>query len=422
MPSLLPPMKWNAWGDPGGGQTALRRDPHPARAGRSASSAIGCRRADADQRAPAAVGAAATPTATRWPPSSASAYCVSDDRGRLLRAGGKSTLDLLRRKDSGVQDAPDAVLLPADEDEIADVLELLRAAQHRRRPVRWRHQRGRRPRPDPRGLQGRRLAGSAAPRRSCTASTRSPARPNSAPESPGPDAEQLLGERGFSLGHFPQSFQFATIGGFAATRSSGQDSAGYGRFDDMVRGLRLVTPAGVLDLGRAPASAAGPDLRQLIIGLGGRVRRHHQGAGAGTPRPGDHPLRGVVVPRLRHRRRGAARRRPDWHRPHGDAAFRRGRDRRQPGHHRDHRRAAASPAAAWRSPRSRAPRHTPRAGTPRLARVLAAHGGTSLGDGAGEGLGARPVRRALPARLAAGGGRAVRDAGDRDQLVEPRPR
>jgi alkyldihydroxyacetonephosphate synthase len=98
----------------------------------------------------------------------------------------------------------------------------------------------------------------------------------------GPEAERLLGERGFSLGHFPQSFQFATIGGFAATRSSGQDSAGYGRFDDMVRGLRAVTPAGVLDLGRAPASAAGPDLRQLILGSEGvfgvitrvRVRVH----------------------------------------------------------------------------------------------------------------------------------------------------
>jgi alkyldihydroxyacetonephosphate synthase len=85
----------------------------------------------------------------------------------------------------------------------------------------------------------------------------------------GPDAERLLGERGFALGHFPQSFQFATIGGFAATRSSGQDSAGYGRFNDMVRGLRAITPAGVMDLGRAPESAAGPDLRQLLIGSEG---------------------------------------------------------------------------------------------------------------------------------------------------------
>ena len=58
----------------------------------------------------------------------------------------------------------------------------------------------------------------------------------------GPDAERLLGERGFSLGHFPQSFEYATIGGFAATRSSGQDSAGYGRFNDMILRAALDHP------------------------------------------------------------------------------------------------------------------------------------------------------------------------------------
>ncbi|MDD4867309.1 MAG: FAD-binding oxidoreductase, partial [Mycobacterium sp.] len=85
----------------------------------------------------------------------------------------------------------------------------------------------------------------------------------------GPAAEGLLGQHGFSLGHFPQSFQYATLGGFAATRSAGQASAGYGRFDDMVGGLRMVTPVGILDLGRAPESAAGPDLRQLLVGSEG---------------------------------------------------------------------------------------------------------------------------------------------------------
>ena len=98
----------------------------------------------------------------------------------------------------------------------------------------------------------------------------------------GPRAEELLAEHGFSLGHFPQSFRYATIGGFAMTRSSGQDSAGYGRFDEMVRGLTVVTPSGVMRAGRAPASAAGPDLRQLLMGSEGafgictrvRVRIH----------------------------------------------------------------------------------------------------------------------------------------------------
>src|SRR5947209_2278848 len=85
----------------------------------------------------------------------------------------------------------------------------------------------------------------------------------------GPQAEALLGERGYTLGHFPQSFEYATLGGFAAARSSGQASAGYGRFDELVVRLRVATPAGTLELGRAPKSAAGPDLRQLILGSEG---------------------------------------------------------------------------------------------------------------------------------------------------------
>src|SRR5699024_10682301 len=98
----------------------------------------------------------------------------------------------------------------------------------------------------------------------------------------GPRAEELLAEQGFSLGHFPQSFPYASIGGYAMTRSSGQSSAGYGRFDEMVRGLTVVTPVGVIESSRAPASAAGPDLRQWLMGSEGafgvctrvRVRVH----------------------------------------------------------------------------------------------------------------------------------------------------
>lgn len=208
-------------------------------------------------------------------------YCHVDDTGRLLRAGGKSTLDLLRRKDTDVQDAPDAVLLPRRDEEIAAILRY--CSDHRIAVV-------------PFG-GGTSVVGGLDPIRGdftavISLDLRRLDELHSLDEVSGeaelgagvtgPDAERLLGERGFSLGHFPQSFQFATIGGFAATRSSGQDSAGYGRFDDMVRGLRAVTPAGVVDLGRAPASAAGPDLRQLLIGSEGvfgiitrvRVRVH----------------------------------------------------------------------------------------------------------------------------------------------------
>lgn len=209
------------------------------------------------------------------------AHVSVDDHARLLRAGGKSTLDLLRRRDFGIQDAPDAVLVPGSEAEVADVLRFCAERSIAVVPFGG----------------GTSVVGGLDPTRGdfkavVSLDLRRLDELHSLDEVSweaelgagltGPEAERLLGERGFSLGHFPQSFRFATIGGFAATRSSGQDSAGYGRFNDMVRGLRAVTPAGVLDVGRAPESAAGPDLRQLLIGSEGtfgiitrvRVRVH----------------------------------------------------------------------------------------------------------------------------------------------------
>lgn len=85
----------------------------------------------------------------------------------------------------------------------------------------------------------------------------------------GPAAEATLNERGLTLGHFPQSYEYASLGGYAATRSSGQASTGYGRFDELVVSMVVQTPAGELRLGRGAASAAGPDLRALLLGSEG---------------------------------------------------------------------------------------------------------------------------------------------------------
>ncbi len=87
----------------------------------------------------------------------------------------------------------------------------------------------------------------------------------------GPETETALGRRGLTLGHFPQSFEFATIGGFVATRSAGQASTGYGRIDELLLGLRCATPAGELVSKPLPASAAGPDLRELLVGSEGTL-------------------------------------------------------------------------------------------------------------------------------------------------------
>ena len=85
----------------------------------------------------------------------------------------------------------------------------------------------------------------------------------------GPEAEAALAAHGMTLGHFPQSFEYATVGGFAATRSAGQASSGYGRFDALVSSIRLLAPAGDLRTLETPHTAAGPALRELVVGSEG---------------------------------------------------------------------------------------------------------------------------------------------------------
>ncbi len=85
----------------------------------------------------------------------------------------------------------------------------------------------------------------------------------------GPEAERRLAAEGVTLGHFPQSFEYSTVGGWVATRSAGQASTGYGRIDELVEGVRFVSPAGEIGTRAVPASAAGPSLRELVVGSEG---------------------------------------------------------------------------------------------------------------------------------------------------------
>lgn len=87
----------------------------------------------------------------------------------------------------------------------------------------------------------------------------------------GPGVERALGDRGFTLGHFPQSWELSTVGGWVAARASGQESLGYGSIQDLVAGVEVVAPAGRLRLPAFPTTAAGPDLRQLVLGSEGRL-------------------------------------------------------------------------------------------------------------------------------------------------------
>lgn len=197
-----------------------------------------------------------------------SEHVTTDHHARLLHAGGKSTLDLLRRRSVGTQDAPDAVVSPADHSEVVAVLQYCASAGIAVVPFGG----------------GTSVVGGVQPNRGAFTAVVTldlgrlvavgtvdevSATVTLGAGLSGPDAEAKLAEQGWSIGHLPQSFQFASIGGFAATRSSGQASAGYGRFDDMVQALKVATPRGTLDLGRAPKSAAGPDLRELFVGSEG---------------------------------------------------------------------------------------------------------------------------------------------------------
>lgn len=204
-----------------------------------------------------------------------------DDAQRLPRARGKSTPDLLAWRLRPEVDCPDAVVAPGSDDEVAALLEWCGRESVAVVPFGG----------------GTSVVGGLTPdaggHRAVVSvdlirfdelesiDTESGEAVFGAGVT-GPRAEELLAEHGFSLGHFPQSFPYASLGGYAMTRSSGQSSAGYGRFDEMVRGLTVVTPVGVIEAGRAPASAAGPDLRQWLMGSEGafgvctrvRVRIH----------------------------------------------------------------------------------------------------------------------------------------------------
>jgi alkyldihydroxyacetonephosphate synthase len=87
----------------------------------------------------------------------------------------------------------------------------------------------------------------------------------------GPDLEEQLNAQGWTLGHFPDSFAHSTLGGWIATRSSGMQSDKYGDIADLTRGLRVVTPAGLLVIRPVPSTSTGPSVREMVLGSEGRL-------------------------------------------------------------------------------------------------------------------------------------------------------
>ena len=194
---------------------------------------------------------------------------ITDDAERIIHSFGKSYVDLLRIRRGRVESGPDVVVFPQRQEEIQDLLAL---ASHRAWAV------------VPFGggtsvVGGVEVTGTGKPsvtldlrrmnrvlhidRNSHTALVQSGIL--------GPALERELNANGFTLGHFPQSFEFSTLGGWVATRSAGQNSTKYGKIENMVVSLRLVSPTGVLDSPIVPADAAGPSLLQCLIGSEGAL-------------------------------------------------------------------------------------------------------------------------------------------------------
>jgi alkyldihydroxyacetonephosphate synthase len=194
---------------------------------------------------------------------------VRDDREtRIGHSVGRSYPDLVRIRSGDAAGAPDAVVLPGSAEQVAAVLAL--CAEQRVAVVPFGGGTsvvgGVEPVRD--GLEAaisldlRRLATTVeVDRTSLTARLDAGLL--------GPEAERRLGEEGVTLGHFPQSFEYSTVGGWVATRSAGQASTGYGRIDELVEAVRCVTPAGELGTKAVPASAAGPSIRELVVGSEG---------------------------------------------------------------------------------------------------------------------------------------------------------
>ena len=87
----------------------------------------------------------------------------------------------------------------------------------------------------------------------------------------GPSLEEQLGARGYTFGHFPDSFTHSTLGGWIATRSSGMQSDRYGDIADLTRAVRVVTPSGMLMTRAVPAASTGPSVREMVLGSEGRL-------------------------------------------------------------------------------------------------------------------------------------------------------
>ncbi len=195
---------------------------------------------------------------------------TTDDMVRVIHTYGKSLRDLVRIRSNSILRSPDVVVYPADESEVQGIVDAAIAANAVIIPFGG----------------GSNIAGSLEPipaeKRTIVSLDLGRLRTvldidadsglaRIQAGSQGPDLEAQLNARGWTIGHFPDSFTHSTVGGWVATRSSGMQSDKYGDIADIARGLRVVRPGGVLVLRPLPSTSSGPSVREMILGSEGRL-------------------------------------------------------------------------------------------------------------------------------------------------------
>jgi alkyldihydroxyacetonephosphate synthase len=197
-------------------------------------------------------------------------HVSSDDHDRVVHGRGKSLTDLVRQRRGDLGRLPDVVVRPGAEDEVVAVMEAALAADVVVIPFGG----------------GSSISGSLEPeagesrpvisvdmvrmsRVLAIDATSQLARVQTGVF--GPDLERQLNAQGWTCGHFPDSFTHSTLGGWIATRSSGMQSDRYGDVAELTRGLRVVTPSGMLVVRPVPSTSTGPSVREMVLGSEGRL-------------------------------------------------------------------------------------------------------------------------------------------------------
>jgi alkyldihydroxyacetonephosphate synthase len=197
-------------------------------------------------------------------------HVSSDDHDRVVHGRGKSLTDLVRQRRGDLGRLPDVVVRPGAEDEVVAVMEAALAADAVVIPFGG----------------GSSISGSLEPeagesrpvisvdmvrmnRVLAIDATSQLARVQTGVF--GPDLERQLNAQGWTCGHFPDSFTHSTLGGWIATRSSGMQSDRYGDVAELTRGLRVVTPSGMLVVRPVPSTSTGPSVREMVLGSEGRL-------------------------------------------------------------------------------------------------------------------------------------------------------